>query len=192
VRRFSGILLLLLVAAAVLAAQEMVLVFTPAQTAVEFTLAAALHTVHGTFQLKRGRIRFDPATGQASGELVVDSASGESGSGARDSRMKKNVLESARYPDITFRPDRVEGVVAMQGSSQVRVHGMFAIHGSEHEITIPVELNMGPERATATLKFQAPYVKWGMKDPSNFILKVKDTVDINVTTTAEITASPRT
>ena len=55
----------------------------PAKTKVEFTLGSLLHTVHGDFRLKTGTLRFDPQTGKASGELVVDAASGESGSQRR-------------------------------------------------------------------------------------------------------------
>ena len=106
-------------AAATLPVQHQSLQIDPAQTKVEFTLADVLHTVHGTFVLKRGTIRFDPATGKASGELVVDAASGESGNGARDRRMHKDILESDRYPEIVFRPDRVEG----QGGAAGRVPG---------------------------------------------------------------------
>jgi polyisoprenoid-binding protein YceI len=42
----------------------------PAQTTVAFTLGDVLHTVHGTFHLKPGKIQFDDTTGEASGELV--------------------------------------------------------------------------------------------------------------------------
>ena len=49
--------------------------------------------------------------------------------GMRDRKMHKEVLESERYPEISFRPDRVEGPVASQGKSSVKVHGMFRIHG---------------------------------------------------------------
>src|SRR6185312_8306832 len=65
-------------------AQEEVFEVEPAQSHVAFTLGDIFHTVHGTFQLKTGAIRFDPATGAASGQLVVDAASGNSGSNARD------------------------------------------------------------------------------------------------------------
>ena len=149
-------------------------------TKVEWVLGDVLHTVHGTFKLKRGDIRFDPATGKASGQLVVDATSGESGSGARDGRMHKNVLESAKYPEILFAPDRVDGNIAMQGDSDVKIHGVFTIHGATHDITIPAKTHIDQQKLTATLDFPVPYVKWGMKDPSNFLLKVKDTVQIEI------------
>src|SRR5262249_25386853 len=97
------------------------------QARVEFTLGDVLHTVHVRFAVKGAGLRFDAASGKASGEIVVDAASGGSGSGARDRRMHKEVLDSARYPEIVFRPDRVEGRIAPQGISQVMVHGLFTI-----------------------------------------------------------------
>ena len=86
----------MLAAASSIPAEDTVLQIDSSRTKVEFTLTDVLHTVHGSFQLKRGDLRFDPATGKASGELVVDAASGDSGSGARDRSMHKNVLESVR------------------------------------------------------------------------------------------------
>jgi polyisoprenoid-binding protein YceI len=147
---------------------------------VQFTLAASLHTVHGNFKLKRGTIRFDPATGKIGGEAVVDATSGESGSEGRDRRMHAQILESARYPEIVFTPDRVEGAVAPQGASQVEVHGVFRIHGAAHEVTLPVEVQMADGRPTARIHFTIPYVKWGLKNPSTLFLRVGDKVDIDV------------
>ncbi len=165
-------------------AQETVLVIDPALTKVGFTLPDVLHTVHGNFALKRGTIRFDTATGKASGELVVDAASGDSGSAARDRRMHQNILESAKYPEIVFRPDRVQGKVQPQGISQVQLHGTFVIHGAEHEIVMPVEVDARGDRYTASAHFTVPYVKWGMKNPSTLILRVSDKVDIDIQTVA--------
>ena len=122
----------LLTAGETIPAQPRSIAFDPAQTKVEFTLSSLLHTVHGEFHLKRGDLRFDPQSGKASGELVVDATSGESGSPARDKRMHASILESAKYPEITFRPDRVDGKVAPEGKSEVQLHGVFAIHGVEH------------------------------------------------------------
>lgn len=151
-----------------------------ANSAVNFTLGDVLHTVHGAFKVKGGAIEFDPSTGKASGEVVVDAASGDSGSGARDSRMKKNILEAQKYPDIVFRPDRVDGAVAAQGKSQIKVHGVFRIHGADHEITMPGEVDSAPDKMTATLHFLIPYVEWGMKNPSTLFLRVEDKVAIDI------------
>jgi polyisoprenoid-binding protein YceI len=177
-------LLVTLGAAALLLAQPAGYVMEPAQTTVEFTLGDVLHTVKGTFKLKRASLSFDSKSGAAAGELVVDAASGESGSPARDRRMHAEILESGKYPEIVFRPDRVEGVVAPEGKSQVQFHGSFSIHGAAHELTIPaaVEASGGQYRVTAT--FTVPYVKWGMKNPSNFLLRVNQTVEIRIQATA--------
>lgn len=176
----------MLAPAATLAGQGSEFEFDPAQTKVEFTLGDVLHTVHGTFALKRGDLRFDESTGRAAGELVVDAASGNSGSHARDSRMNKNVLESSKYQEIVFRPDRVIGTIAPQGASQVQLHGVFTIHGADHAVTLPVEVRSGAGQYTATAHFSVPYVEWGMKNPSNFLLHVSPAVDITVRTVAHL------
>jgi polyisoprenoid-binding protein YceI len=173
-----------MLAASSILAEDTVLQIDPAQTKVEFTLSDVLHTVHGTFLLKRGDLRFDAATGQASGELVVDATSGASGNGTRDRNMHSNVLESARYPEIIFRPDRVEGKVAPQGPSKVALHGRFSIHGAEHDITLPVEVEAAGGQYKAMIAFAVPYVQWGMKNPSTLFLRVSDKVEISIHTVA--------
>lgn len=166
--------------AARVAAQEMVLDLDPAQSVVNFTLPDVVHTVHGTFKLKSGTVRFDPATRKAVGEVIVDVASGDSGSTARDRRMHKDILESSRYPDAVFAPDRFDGHFGPDGSADLQVHGIFKIHGTEHDVTFPMRVEMQGEQVTATTHFVIPYVKWGMKNPSNFILRVSDKVQIEI------------
>ena len=152
----------------------------PERTTIHFTLGSVLHTVHGTFRLKHGALRLDPAAGRLTGEIVVDTQSGESGNGTRDRKMHREVLESDRYPDIIFRPDSVEGTVAADGQSWVRVHGMFSIHGTDHELTVPAEVEMRPDGWSATVHFRIPYVKWGMKNPSTLFLRVSESVEIDL------------
>jgi polyisoprenoid-binding protein YceI len=152
----------------------------PAQTSVKFTLGDVLHTVRGTFQLKRGTLQFDPSSGKVTGEIVVDASSGESGSGMRDRKMHKEILESNRYPEISFHPDKIEGPVASQGKSSVKIHGMFNIHGVDHEMTVPTEVEISPDHWTANVHFTVPYTKWGMKNPSTLFLRVNDSVEIDL------------
>jgi polyisoprenoid-binding protein YceI len=165
---------------------EIGLNFVPAKTTVNFTLGDILHTVHGSFDVKHGAVHFDPATNKLTGEILVDAASARSGSDGRDKKMHKEVLESARYPDIVFRPDGVEGQVAAVGASTVQLHGIFAIHGAEHEVTIPVRVEMSTGHCTATSHFAVPYVKWGMKNPSTFVLRVDQSVNIDIQASCEI------
>jgi polyisoprenoid-binding protein YceI len=180
---------LLLIPALLAAAADTPLEFSPQQAQVAFTLGDVLHTVHGTFALKRGNLHFDPETGKASGEIVVDATSGESGSAARDRRMHKNILESERFPEIVFHPDRVDGKVTAEGVSDAVLHGMFTIHGGSHELSAPVHVEAAGGRYTATAHFTIPYVKWGMKNPSTLILRVSDKVDIEVHLVAHVPMS---
>jgi polyisoprenoid-binding protein YceI len=164
----------------------------PESTRISWTLGDVLHTVHGTFQLKCGDIRFDPDTGKASGAVVVDAASGESGNGSRDSRMHKNVLESAKYSEISFAPDRVEGNLNLSGKSSVKLHGTMKIHGAAHEITAPAEVTIKDGQLTSDIKLDVPYVAWSMKDPSTFLLKVSKSVAVEMQATGRISESGNT
>ena len=169
------------------AAQDFAMQFDPQRTTINFTLGDVLHTVRGTFHLKQGSLRLDAPLGKLTGDIVVDATSGESGNGMRDRKMHREVLESERYPQVVFRPDRFEGVVSPQGKSSVRVHGLFTIHGSDHELMVPAEVEVSADHWTATMHFAVPYAKWGMKNPSTLFLRVNESVDIDVTAVGTFT-----
>jgi len=168
------------------ASDQTVVEFDPAQTQVGFTLDTLLHTVHGAFKLKKGLIRFDPESGAASGALVIDATSGESGNSSRDGRMHKNILESQKYAEISFTPQRVKGHVAPQGDSQVEVEGTFHLHGADHPLTLAAKVTAKDGQMTATTHFEVPYIQWGLKNPSTFILRVSDKVDIDIHATGRL------
>ena len=161
-------------------AQQAALELDPARTIVRFTLKTSLHTVHGTFQLKNGKVSFDPQTRKVSGLLVVDATSGESGNSGRDSKMHKEILESHKYREITFAPLEVEGDVPPQGDSQLQVKGTFRIHGQDHEIVIPVAIHSAGSELILDTDFSVPYLSWGLKNPSTFILRASDTVQLSI------------
>jgi polyisoprenoid-binding protein YceI len=173
-------LLALLKFAVPASAQQASIELDPAQTAVHFTLKTSLHTVHGTFRLKSGKMSFDPLTAKVSGLFVVDASSGESGNSGRDAKMHREIIESQTYPEITFSPREVEGPVQLQGDSQVQVKGTFRLHGQDHEIAIPVGLRISGSELTLDTNFSIPYLSWGLKNPSTFILRASDTVQLSV------------
>jgi polyisoprenoid-binding protein YceI len=163
-----------------LAAAESTVELDPARTAINFTLTDVLHTVHGSFKLKRGSITFDSSTGKASGEIVVDVASGNSGNRTRDRRMHKEILQSMRYPEAVFAADRVTGELAPRGTSELDVHGAFQIHGASHEMTLHFRAAVNGSEVASSTGFTIPYVQWGIKNPSNFLLRVSDKVEMNI------------
>jgi polyisoprenoid-binding protein YceI len=179
IRAFVALWLAMFGVAACAAAQEASLQVDLSKSSVKFTLGDVLHTVRGTFAAKRGMLRFDPGTGKLSGEIVVDAKSGESGNGMRDRKMHKEILESDRYPEISFRPTAVEGAAA-SGKFSAKIHGMFSIHGVDREITVPAEVDIEPDHWSAHVHFTVPYEKWGMKNPSTLFLKVSDSVEIDL------------
>jgi polyisoprenoid-binding protein YceI len=164
---------------------EIVLSLDPAQSKANFSVDTTLHTVHGTFNIKSGIVRFDPETGKASGAIIVFATSGESGNGSRDARMHTEILETTKYPDVVFRPAQVEGKVAPSGASDVKLHGTFSIHGTDHDLTAPVHAEMAGDHWNGTSNFEVPYVTWGIKDPSNFLLKVKHVVHVEMEMSGE-------
>jgi hypothetical protein len=125
-------------------------------------------------------LQIDPATGKASGEIVADATSGKSGNDGRDRKMHKEVLESGRFSEVVFRPDNFSGKLETQGESTVQVHGIFVLHGSEHELAVPVHANFSGDHWTASAKFSVPFVEWGLKNPSNWLIKVDHAVTVEL------------
>lgn len=152
----------------------------PARSEVHWTLSDITHTVKGTFKLKGGMVAFDPKTGVAEGELLVDVDSGDSGNHTRDEKMKKDVLESKKYPEAFFHPTRITGALKPGTTQELIAEGTFNIHGADHPLTMKIAVQMNGTSALATAHFVVPYVAWGMKDPSVLMLRVGKQVDMEV------------
>jgi polyisoprenoid-binding protein YceI len=171
---------------------EIVLGLDPDQSKVHWTLGTTLHTVHGTFAFKNGTLHLDTASGKASGEIVATATSGDSGNDGRDRKMHKEVLESGKYSEIVFRADRVDGKVISQGTFTVQMHGVLVLHGSEHELTVPVQAEFSGNHWKGNARFSVPFIDWGLKNPSTFLLKVNHVVDVELELKGSLqnTASP--
>ncbi len=169
-----------LVGAPSLWASSQVLRLDPEKTQIEFLLGATMHRVEGTVKLSHGEIRFDLSTGEATGEIVADATSASTASRKRDKKMHEKVLESALYPDIVFYPEQIEGSLQPQGESELRISGIFLLHGDRHDLVMSARVQMNGGRLTGTATFNIPYVSWGLEDPSIFVLRVRKDVDITL------------
>jgi len=164
--------------------------FDPAATEIHWTLNGNTHTTHGTFRLKGGLVTFDPATGAAAGELLVALSTGESGNPDRDAKMQKDVLQSDKYPEAFFHPTRVTGTLKPGATQTISVEGTFNIHGADHPLKLDAEVTLNREQATVTTHFRIPYVEWGMKDPSAFLLRVGKDVEVDVSAHGAVEGVP--
>ena len=183
-KRIRGILAVVVVISAHLALAQnrsLKVLLDPAQTQIHWKVSSGLHPTQGTFKLKSGEFIFNPATGMAEGEILVDATTGESGNAARDKRMQDEVLESNRYPAIFFHPAHLKGAFKTgEGTQDLAADGTFNIHGADHPLQLPLKVQINAETVTATTRFTVPYVAWGMKNPSKFLLRVGKQVEIEV------------
>jgi polyisoprenoid-binding protein YceI len=168
-------------------AQHQTFTLDPAASTVRFSLAGTGHEVHGTFHVQTGAVGIDRGGSQISGSIVVSAASGDSGDDGRDKNMRNNVLDVSHFADVTFQPKSFTGTLAVAGDSTIQVSGVFTLHGTPHDITVPMDIHIEGAKLTAKGKFAVPYVKWGLKDPSVFILRVAKEVDIELSLAGSLT-----
>lgn len=151
----------------------------PSKSQVQFVLKG-FHTVHGHFSVSSGDITFDRTTGAMSGSIAIAAASGDSGDTLRDKKMDKEELKVKKFPVVTFAPAKFTGALAQAGSSTIQVEGILTLLGTPHPITLPMTVDIQGTDCTAKGTFVIPYVEWGLKDPSNFLMHMEKQVTINL------------
>ncbi len=169
--------------------QHQTFTVTPESSEVAFTLGASDHTVKGTFHVQSGSVTFDRGASTISGAVVVAAGSGNSGNQGRDKKMNHDVLDVEHFTDVSFVPKSYQGVVAASGDSSIQVTGVFTLHGAPHDLTAPMQIHIDGSSLTAKTHFTVPYVQWGLKDPSIFILKVAKEVGIDLTLVGRLSSA---
>lgn len=157
-----------------------VLALDVAATSISFVLDATAHKVEGRLFLESGEIRFDLETGEAGGEIVIDAVRAETGNRRRDKTMHRKVLESASFPRFVFSPNWIEGELPERGDGELVLGGTLAIHGAEHEVTLPVRLRRDGDALSATAELVVPYVEWGLHRPGALFLRVAPDVLVRI------------
>jgi polyisoprenoid-binding protein YceI len=185
----SLILALPLILAPVAFAQHQTFTVNPDSSHVAFSLGGNAHHVDGTFHVQSGSIDFDRSAQTISGSVVVAAGSGSSGDQSRDKKMNSDVLDVAHFADVSFVPKSYQGTIAASGDSTIQVNGVFTLHGAPHDLTVPMQIHIDGATLTAKTHFTVPYVQWGLKDPSIFILKVAKEVDIDLTLEGRLSSS---
>jgi polyisoprenoid-binding protein YceI len=176
---FATIALSIILAAAPASAEEWQIEMDPQLTSVSFKLKATMHTVHGTAAAS-GSLRLNTEDGVMAGEVAIDATTAETGNTKRDKKMHTKVLRTANNPWIVLRARHLEGDLALDGTSEVTLHGEMEILGQSHKIGIPLRIEIAGGRFTASAEFEIPYVEWGLDDPSTFVLRVAKEVQMTI------------
>ncbi len=185
----SLILVLPLILAPLAMAQHQHFTVNPVTSKVAFSLGGNTHHVDGSFHVQSGSIDFDRTGQTISGSIVVAAGSGNSGDPSRDKKMNSDVLDAAHFAEISFVPKGFQGNIAPAGDSTIQVTGIFTLHGTPHDLTVPMQIAIEGSTLRAKTHFTVPYVQWGLKDPSIFILKVAKSVDIDLTLEGGLSSS---
>jgi polyisoprenoid-binding protein YceI len=103
--------------------------------------------------------------------------------------MNTDVLDVANFAEVSFVLQSYQGAISATGDSTLQVTGTFTLHGTPHELTVPMQIHIDGNSLTAKTHFTVPYVKWGLKDPSIFILKVAKEAEIDLTLAGSFSAA---
>jgi polyisoprenoid-binding protein YceI len=154
---------------------------------VVFASHATLESFEGKTHQITGTITFDPDVLEDSlaAVLEVDLASLDTGISLRNKHMRENHLETATYPKAVFRSSRILRTSARALSAgqsiQLRVAGLFELHGVSRAIEVPVEaqyLNDGTLHVAT--HFDVTLADYKIPRPSFLMLKLEDTQHVTV------------
>ena len=69
------------------------------------------------------------------------------------------------------------------------MHGVFQLHGASHEITLHFLVRNDGGDLAASTDLTIPYIEWGLKNPSTFLLRVSDKVQMHIQATGRLQGS---
>jgi polyisoprenoid-binding protein YceI len=104
--------------------------------------------------------------------------------------MHRDVLESERFAEIVFLPERLAVARRTPDEADVEISGTVEIHGVREPLSIPATLRREGDRVRIQGRFSVPYVEWGMRDYSNFVLRVAPSVDVSLDLAGRLEISP--
>jgi len=184
-KSFAVLALAVLLGPAALA-QHQTFAVNPEASEVKMKLNTTHEVVNGTFHVQSGSINFDRTASHISGIVIVAAGSGKTGNDGRDKKMNKDILKVDQFATVSFAPKTYDGTIAPSGDSTIQVSGVFTLLGTDHDLTIPMQIQIDGSKATAKGQFVVPYVRWGLKNPSFLIWRAENDVAIDLTLVGNI------
>jgi polyisoprenoid-binding protein YceI len=171
-----------------LSAEPLTFELDPAATKIGLSFNATMHSVDGLLRARSGTLRLDPEAGTAQGRIILDAASAATGNSQRDSKMHEKILESRLFPEIVFDVDRISGTLHREGHSDVLLSGTIEMHGVRRRADLPAAVLVKGDQIRATGHLTVPYLEWGLRDPSFFVLRVAKEVQVAIDAAGRLAA----
>jgi len=91
-------------------------------------------------------------------------------------QMQEEVLETGRYPQITFESSSVSSEKVFEGQYKARISGGLSLHGVTRDLTILSQLILGEDTMRANGEFSISQREYGIKQVSALggSIKLKD------------------
>ena len=100
--------------------------------------------------------------------------------------MTDDELKASTFKTISFTPISFTGSFNPASDSTLTVHGLFTILGTPHDLDVPMKIHISGDQLHATGSFPVPYIQWGLKDPSTFMIHVNKEVQIDLVLTGTL------
>lgn len=164
---------------------------------VTFTSKAPLESIVGKTGEVMGFVVVDPGDimGSTEGRIEVDLASLKTGIGLRDSHMRKQYLETDKFPKTVFEMTRVtettRNTLEDQKPVELKLEGNFSVHGVTRQIVVPMTVTYIRESEATGARhpgdllhivgtFDILLSDYSIKRPQFVILKLDDKQRIDI------------
>src|ERR1700680_3635618 len=182
--RLTNPLAIALTASAALADSRTYEIRSGGKSVAEFHAEDSYDSFDGKTNVITGTIVSDPANpGNATVNLSVDLKLLDTGVALRNREMGELYLESAKYPNVTFKSVSVEAPRSIEPNqpADIKIEGDFTLHGVTKRMTLPVRVVLIPDgRIHATSIFRVKLPDFGINVPQNILVTVEDQVPVRL------------
>lgn len=151
------------------------------QGQVRFDAKAFMHDFTGKTSKVQGMIRLaDPERlAEAEACIQVDAASLDTDNGTRDDIMRKDHLETARFPTMEFRLKNVERITHQAGGWEFGAKGTLSLHGVAREILLPIRARQEGDSVRLTGDIPLKMTDYRIRIPKFLFFSVEDQVVVS-------------
>jgi polyisoprenoid-binding protein YceI len=153
---------------------------------VGFDAKAFMHDFRGKTSKVRGMIRLvdsDRLT-EAEACIQVDAASLDTDNGTRDDIMRKDHLETARFPIMDFHLKDLEGITRQADGWVFGARGSLSLHGVKREVVLPVRVRPAEAGIRLTGEITVKMSDYRIRIPKFLFFTVEDQVLVKFDVTA--------